>query len=192
MQELKQGTANIYPRPHEVNAIVPFTTEDGGEGTQILTSSGACITKDNRTAHYIVRQYAEGEDKALRLIGHHYAPSLGSTHAFLLPISLELTLVGLKYRTPGYSSHHRTWAYINIDHVERLYADPETKRNSYIELTGGKTLHLLWSVSTVRQKLVEAQYIHLRQLNQLRLSLKRIEAKMMRKGTEPGWLGIKS
>ena len=182
----------IYPKQHEVNAIVPFTTEDGGEGTKILTSSGESILQENRTVSYIVRHYAEDEDKTLRLIGHHYAPSLGASHAFLLPISLDMILVGLKYRTTGYSTHHRTWAYINLGHVEKLYADPESKRYSYIELTGGKKLHLLWSVATVRQKLVEAQYIHMRQLHQTRLVLQRIDKNMLRKGTEPGWLGNKS
>ncbi len=182
----------IYPHPHEVNAIVPFTTADGGEGTKILTSSGESVIQAHRTTNYVVRRYAESEDKTLRLIGHHYARSLGARHAFLLPISLDMLLVGLKYRTPGYSTQHRTWAYINISHVEGLRADPETKRHSYIELTGGKVLHLLWSVATVRQKLIEAQYIHLRQLHQTRLILQRIDNHMMRKGTEPGWLGEKS
>lgn len=182
----------IYPNQHEVSAIVPFTAEDGGEGTKILTSSGESILQENRTVSYIVRHYAENEDKTLRLIGHHYAPSLGARHAFLLPISLDMLLVGLKYRTPGYSSHHRTWAYINIGHVEKLHADPENKRNSYIELTGGRPLHLLWSVATVREKLVEAQYIYLRQLQHTRLILQRIDNHMLRKGMEPGWLGEKS
>ena len=168
-QELRQ----TVPDARDIDALIPCTDKNGGESTCILLASGK--TRLYRSAiQTIARIYAVREDKEFGRVGRSCACLLGRSHGTIYPISLDLTLVGLKMRSKGYSSHHSTRAYVNIAHpllVRKAGAWPY----GLIVFASGSQLATLWHVRTVSQKLDQARYIYLRHFTTARQRLARAE-----------------
>lgn len=148
--------------------------EGGGEGTRILLTSGAARLYGS-TIQTIAHVYAAREDKEFGRVGRSCASLLGKSHGTIYPISLDLTLVGLKVRTKGYSSHRSTRAYVNIAHPVSVRSDAQAHSRGILVFRSGRSLSALWSPQTVRQKLNQARYIYLRTFTAARDQMARAE-----------------
>ena len=170
----RQELLQTVPDAKTIDAIVPCTMEGGGEGTRILLTSGA-VRLYGSTIQTIARVYAAREDKEFGRVGRSCAYLLGRSHGTIYPLSLDLTLVGLKVRTKGYSSHRSTRAYVNIAHPLSVRSDAQSHPRSILVFRSGKTLPALWSARTVQQKLDQARYIYLRTFTAARDQMARAE-----------------
>ena len=113
----------MLPATSEVDAIWPCTSAAGGESTALLLTSGEVAVFENCSSWSLATVYAQRAGRDLRTLRTLTGELFGDTKACVLPITLSLVLVALKYRRPGYGvvnlSAGRRWeqtqltAYVN-------------------------------------------------------------------------------
>ena len=103
----------MLPATSEVDAIWPCTSAAGGESTALLLTSGEVAVFENCSSWSLATVYAQRAGRDLRTLRTLTGELFGDTKACVLPITLSLVLVALKYRRPGYGSRQATVCYVN-------------------------------------------------------------------------------
>lgn len=148
------------PSADQVDGIWPYTAGNGGESTMILLRTGEKLALPDCAILTVADVYAAREDKIFRLIGKRYARSVGRKHGSIYPLSPDMTLVGMKYRTPVCSTHQTTMAYINVAHPAYIIDHPHCSRFGAVAFPSGVCMPLLWGKETIGRKLHEGRDAH--------------------------------
>ena len=167
----------VLPATSEVDAIWPCTSAAGGESTALLLTSGEVAVFENCSSWSLATVYAQRAGRDLRTLRTLTGELFGDTKACVLPITLSLVLVALKYRRPGYGSRQSTVCYVNVAQTCQIVANPVEKRYGAVRFASGYVLPLLWSERTLQEKLVRGRQLQFQQAAYLRRELDRLESR---------------
>ena len=174
----KKDLKSILPEASTVDAIWPCTSAAGGESTALLLVSGEVVVYENCSCWLLATVYAQRAGRDLRMLRTLTGELFGDTKTCVLPISLSLVLVALKYRRPGYGSRQSTVSYVNVAHDCRIMKNPEEGRYGAVRFASGYVLPLLWSERTLQDKLGRGRQLQFQQAAYLRQELNQLEARV--------------
>ena len=167
----------LLPAAPEVDAIWPCTAAAGGESAALLLTSGEVVVFENCSSWSLATVYAQRAGRDLRTLRRLTGELFGDTKACVLPITLSLVLVALKYRRPGYGSRQSTVCYVNAAHACRIVPNPVEGRYGAVRFASGYVLPLLWSERTLQDKLIRGRQLQFQQAAYLRRELDRLDSR---------------
>ena len=168
----------LLPAAPEVDAIWPCTSAAGGESTAVLLTSGEVAVFENCSSWSLATVYAQRAGRDLRTLRILTGELFGDTKASVLPITLSMVLVALKYRRPGYGSRQSSVCYVNAAQACRIVENPVEGRYGAVRFPSGYVLPLLWSERTLQEKLGRGRQLQFQQAAYLRRELDRLESRV--------------
>lgn len=144
----------MLPPAHRIAAIVPQYTA-AGDTTVILTTDGERLTQ-NRRVKSILTGLARAHAIDLCSLRRNSSRSTGCALHQPLPVAPGLVLVPVKARKPKVAGDNCT-GYVNYYAVASYALQPGNPQISRVELTGGHSLEVCWTVKTIKKSLRTAK-----------------------------------
>lgn len=148
--------SHTLPPSSEIAAILPEYSSSG-DTVMILTRSGIKIPAGLRIKS-VLQRLARSHNIDLTLLRENTGKLLGKSIQHPLKICPELLLVPVKVRKPKIAGDPST-GYINYFAVKDLNTLRNSPSGSAVRLFSGQTISILWSPSTLKRSMKQAEML---------------------------------
>lgn len=148
--------SHTLPPTSEIAAILPEYSSSG-DTVFILTRSGAKLPAGLRIKS-VLQRLARSQNIDLALLRENTGKILGKSLQQPLKICPELLLIPVKVRKPKIAGDTST-GYINYFAVKDLTARQDSTAGSTVCLCSGQTISVLWSPTTLKRNLKQAELL---------------------------------